>query len=126
MPYKDKDKQREYQRLWIKRRREEYLSDKSCVECGSKDALEVHHTDPTLKVDHKVWSWAQIRRDEELSKCEVLCKACHLKSHGYVLGGAHGKASTYKINKCRCDLCKAANTASHREYRKRRAEREKK
>lgn len=121
MPYKDKDKQREYQRLWIKRRRQEYLGDKSCAECGSNDSLEVHHTDPTLKVDHKVWSWVQSRRDEELAKCEVLCKSCHKKQHAT----SHGMEWMYRAHKCRCDLCKAANTRKNREYRKRRAEREK-
>lgn len=30
----------------------------------------------------------------------------------------HGKASTYRHHGCRCDACRAANTAHARQYRK--------
>lgn len=77
MPYKDRDKQREYQRKWILSRRDEYLSDKSCKKCGSKKNLEVDHIDPKKKLSHRIWSWSKKRREAELKKCQVLCKDCH-------------------------------------------------
>lgn len=77
MPYKDKDKQREYQRKWMKSRRRAFFDGKSCLICGSFDELELHHRDPSQKIHHAIWSWSQTRRDVELAKCDVLCRTCH-------------------------------------------------
>lgn len=79
MPYKDPAKQREYQRLWCKKRRDEYFKDKFCVECGSKDNLELDHIDPSTKESHSIWSWSLERRTVELAKCQVLCNSDHAK-----------------------------------------------
>ena len=73
MPYKDPEKQREYQRQWMADRRAEWFSGKSCVDCGSTEALELDHVDPSIKIDHKVWSWSLERREAELAKCEARC-----------------------------------------------------
>lgn len=77
MPYSSKEKQREYQCQWIADRRKTYLSDKTCVECGSTQRLEMHHIDAGKKITHRVWSWSVSRRDLEISKCAVLCRGCH-------------------------------------------------
>jgi 5-methylcytosine-specific restriction endonuclease McrA len=77
MPYKDRDRQRAFQREWYARRRAEYLVDKRCVTCGSTDRLEVDHIDPTTKMSHRVWSWSAERRAAELAKCQILCKKHH-------------------------------------------------
>jgi 5-methylcytosine-specific restriction endonuclease McrA len=85
MPYKDKEKQRAFQREHSARRyqerRNQWLESKGgkCATCGSPHDLEVDHVDPTGKIDHSVWSWSDERRDKELSKCQPLCKSCHLK-----------------------------------------------
>lgn len=115
MPYKDKDKQREYQRQWIKSRRLEYLSDKCCAECGESNMLElhIHHKDPTQKVSHRIWSWSRVRRDEELLKCDVLCEPCHKKKHATT----HGTERMYLAHKCRCDICKAGYSEIRRQRR---------
>jgi hypothetical protein len=78
MPYADKEKQKEYQRIWYTRRRQQWIEENGpCKECGSKEKLEVHHKDPSKKISHNVWSWKEERRLKELAKCEVLCKPCH-------------------------------------------------
>jgi hypothetical protein len=79
MPIKDIDLRREYHRHWIKKRRDEFFADKSCVQCGSLDRLELDHIDPAQKVDHKIWLWAKERREAEIVKCQVLCFDCHCK-----------------------------------------------
>ncbi len=79
MPYKDPEKQREYQRQWIANRREDFFSDKWCVECGSIENLELDHINSSTKVSHNIWSWSEERRDVELAKCQVLCHDCHKK-----------------------------------------------
>lgn len=80
MPYKDIEKKREYQRKWYVKRRYDWLAENGpCVMCGSTIQLEVDHINPLEKVSHKVWSWTKVKREEELSKCQVLCKFCHLE-----------------------------------------------
>lgn len=78
MGYKSKEKQRRYQRTWMQRRRAAWLdANGPCVDCGSTEDLEVDHVDPTEKECHRVWSWSEERREEELSKCVVRCHECH-------------------------------------------------
>lgn len=88
-----KEKQREYQREWIAARRSAFFEDKSCASCGSVENLEIDHIDPKTKVASAIWSWRQERRDQELSKCQVLCHSCHRTKT--VLNGdlAHGVRS---------------------------------
>lgn len=112
MPYKNKYKQREFGRIWIKKRREVWLNENGpCVKCGSWGKLEVDHINPLIKIDHKVWSWREEKRLEELSKCQVLCKNCHReKTNEYRRGQlTHGTINGYKTHKCRCRLCKNSN-----------------
>ena len=79
MPYKDKEKQKRYQREWYARRRAEWFADKRCVDCGTRDDLELDHIVQSEKVTHRIWSWSKKRRDEELAKCVARCKPCHEK-----------------------------------------------
>lgn len=90
---------RRYQVRWLKARREAWLKEHGpCVDCGSWEGLEVDHKDRTVKVGHKVWSWAKSRRDAELAKCQPLCRACHKeKSAGEMRSALKGKPNP----KCR-------------------------
>lgn len=98
---------RAYGREWLRKRRAEYLSGKSC-RCGSTTSLEVHHVDPTKKVDHRIWSWSRARLEHELAKCSILCSACHLKETVKALlrPMTHGTNRGYNSG-CRCGPCKA-------------------
>lgn len=78
MPYSDPDRQREFNREWVAKRRREWFADKACVRCGSNEDLQLDHVDPKLKVDHRIWSWSKERRDAETAKCQVLCYPCHI------------------------------------------------
>lgn len=116
MPMKTKELQREYQRLWMKKRRDEFFKDKSCVKCGSKDNLELDHIDQSLKKnkgDHRIWSWKESRRIEEIKKCQVLCRECHIEKTSIDNYGhkpyEHGTKQTYEARKCRCEQCKDWN-----------------
>ena len=50
-----------------------------CINCGSKDNLEIDHIDPHTKSfsisEFITHSWEKI--GPELEKCQLLCKACH-------------------------------------------------
>lgn len=106
MGYKDEDKQREYQRKWVARRREAFFCDKKCTHCGIDKDLQLHHLDPAQKESHSIWGWGDERRLPEIEKCIVLCRSCHYKVHGKKIGRTCGKLSTYKYG-CRCNKCKA-------------------
>jgi 5-methylcytosine-specific restriction endonuclease McrA len=78
MPYADPEAQRAYQREWVKRRREDWISENGpCIDCSSWEGLTVDHVDASEKVSHRVWSWSKARRDAELAKCVVRCEPCH-------------------------------------------------
>ena len=105
---------REYARKWVAARRAAWFIDKSCVVCGSKKKLEIHHIKPDTKVSHNVWSWSEVNRDAELAKCEVRCEEHHMDKTKEQLRNAprkllsekkHGTGNTY-TDGCRCSLCK--------------------
>ncbi len=120
MPYKDSRRQSEYQRTWLRRRRREWLDDHGpCVRCGSTENLEVDHISRRSKIAHRVWSWSKRRRDRELSKCQVLCKPCHLEKSRAELSKPlrHGTLHGYNHRGCRCDACRQANRERYNRVR---------
>lgn len=54
MSYTNKEKQKEYVRQWIAKRRATWFADKICFLCGSTDRLELDHIDPRLKVANSI------------------------------------------------------------------------
>ena len=81
MPYKNKKDLRDYQREWIKKRKERFFKGKKCKDCGSTRNLIIHHRDPDKKDSHKIWSWAPEKFSKEIKKCDVLCESCHKHKH---------------------------------------------
>ena len=109
MPYKDKNKAKEYQRekhrRWYQEHKEvvverkkqrqleilnwfrRYKSSLCCVDCGISHpaVLQFHHRDKTeksftiSKVISRAASINQITR--EIAKCDVVCVNCHAKRH---------------------------------------------
>lgn len=75
---------REYQRLWIARRRQDWLNENSpCSLCGGTENLEVDHIDASTKEVETAGLWSlslsNPKRIAELAKCRVLCHSCHIK-----------------------------------------------
>jgi len=123
MPWKDK-KVRNAREKWRKEtRRNAWLNENGpCVYCGGCDTLEVDHINPETKVSHRIWLWGDKRREDELSKCQVLCRKCHLeKSRKELISRPdHGTNNRYtsKLHRCRCNLCKDAHRRYNAEYKK--------
>jgi 5-methylcytosine-specific restriction endonuclease McrA len=90
MGYSDPEMQKKYNREWYARRRASWFANRSCVDCGAADDLQLDHVDPSQKVSHRVWSWSQARREAELAKCVARCGDCHLKKT--LLGRENGNA----------------------------------
>ncbi len=108
MPYKDKNKQREFQKQWIADRKAEYLKNNGpCVKCGSWDNLKIDHINRKEKITHRVWSWSEERRIIELEKCQILCEQCHKhktkKENETPI--IHGTRNAYYRRGCRCNEC---------------------
>lgn len=124
MPYKDKDKQREYQAEWCSKRRDDFFKDKECKRCGSKEKLELHHRDPSLKLSHRIWSWSWERIKAEADKCDILCSSCHDKHHAEERRRAmrHGTTGMYRFG-CRCAECRGASARYKAEWRAKRINR---
>lgn len=98
MSFKDKDKQREYQRNWAAKRKAQYLIGKIC-ECG-KPATEVFEA----RSDGKKFSWtySAIQITLKLKDAKLLCEVCYRKTNSdrrsydsTVHGHAVGKTRTY-------------------------------
>lgn len=71
-----------WKRHYIKRRTEVLaMMGGQCVECESKDQLEIDHVDPETKSfsvgEFITHSWEKI--EPELKKCQLLCQDCHRK-----------------------------------------------
>lgn len=77
MPYSDRAKHNAAQLRYRSERRAAWFAEHGPCKCGSWNKLELDHIDPKQKVDHKIWSWAENRRNVELAKCQVLCHKCH-------------------------------------------------
>lgn len=123
MPIHDPDKRRAYGRAWIAKRRNAWLqANGPCKRCGSEENLEVDHIDPMAKVSHRIWSFSAEKREAELAKCQVLCKACHRKKTNAMLVGEpeHGTMRRYNSRhyRCRCESCVEAGRAYKAAWRK--------
>jgi hypothetical protein len=108
MPYKDKEKQKQFQADWhlkTKVDRKELTSKskkaliernkaliaeerlKGCQICGYNKcpaALDFHHLDPNSKdlgLAKGVRNWGTERLREEIAKCIVVCARCHREIH---------------------------------------------
>jgi hypothetical protein len=105
MPYKDKNKQKEFQkkhyqdnkkkyyacsrsrRLNLANKLSEYKSHLSCLYCGKKHpaCIDFHHNGDEQKIDTVVnilvntKSWDKVIN--EIKKCDAVCANCHRKLH---------------------------------------------
>lgn len=121
MPIKSPEQRREYQRLYVARKRAEWFRGKSCAYCGSEDNLELHHLDPEQKEEHRIWSWSKERIEKETAKCVVACNDCHKKRTNEQRDKpiVHGTRTAYDgKHKCRCERCVEAASISRNEQRR--------
>lgn len=97
-----------------------------CIKCGynrSIRALSFHHRDPSIKLfELSADGYKFADRLLEAQKCDLLCANCHAEAEDIIhidescslkkyksAKGTHGTRSAYRY--CKCNLCKAANTA---------------
>lgn len=121
------DRKREYQLKWVRDRKkkvEDFLGG-CCKLCGSVEKLEVDHLTwadkhPDIVGKGFPYTWAWFRIEEELKKCQLLCKICHEeKTFKEKNAFTHGTRSMYAVHKCRCPSCKEWNTLNMQKKRHR-------
>lgn len=107
-------------RMWILRD----MLGSVCKVCGVQENLHFHHVRPEEKEFDLSGGfdrpWPQLL--EEVKKCELLCRSCHIEVHG----PEHGSLTMYSHHRCRCQPCKDAwnsnSTRYKREWRKKKRE----
>lgn len=122
------ERKREYQRLWVAARREQWINDNGpCARCGSTENLEVDHIVPReitgAMASAAIWSRSSAVRAVELEKCQVLCAVCHDEKTIEDNGGLRHGTSRYDKG-CRCGSCRKAHSEKMKDYHKRRKTRQ--
>lgn len=120
--YQSKNKERRMERYHANRG--SFLKNKRCEKCGEQSQLEIDHINPLLKVSHCVWLWSEEKRNIELKKCQVLCRACHMEKTGNENRKEHSYSS-YKLGRCRCSKCFLLYRKSYDAYNEKRREKRK-
>lgn len=111
---------KEYFRRYYHQRKLDYqkLLESHCNKCGSTEDLQFDHIDPKTKsfTISKLMNYSKEKVLEELRKCQLLCKSCHL--HKSQEEGSlskkphnkgkwkHGTTTSYMAKGCRCKVCK--------------------
>jgi len=118
----DKVKMRIYKNDWMQARRRGFIEKMGpCLFCGETEyeKMAIHNIDPSIKEDHRIWSWKPERIEAELIKCIAMCQPCHNKFHTILKKKQpeHGTNHAYDQYKCRCDECRKAHSEKHKEYK---------
>lgn len=109
-----------YQKKWKSNRRSAWITENGpCRHCGTWENLEVDHIDPTKKEYSvgQLWSRTKELREYELSKCQVLCKPCHIKKTIKDNGWLKKHNATGYSRGCRCDICLKDHNRVNNEWR---------
>jgi 5-methylcytosine-specific restriction endonuclease McrA len=93
-----------------------------CAKCGDTMALEIDHIDPTTKSieSGNLSKYCEEKFLAELSKCQLLCKPCHIEKSILERGrelARHGSTTMYRRG-CRCGQCGAAHTVAEKTRRR--------
>jgi len=82
------EKLKEYSKKYNDKQRLLSLSYKGgkCLRCESTEFLEFHHRDPDDK-EFTIGSRIFETSLDELDKCDLLCKDCHMKAHKHMKDG---------------------------------------
>jgi hypothetical protein len=103
-------------------KRKQFFPNKPCLLCG-KTGEQIHHKKPEEKKSHNIWSWSENNRNEELKKCVVLCRSCHVGLHSRQRRRRATERAktvhnynTYNKHGCRCAVCKKAKAIVRLKY----------
>lgn len=90
-----------------------------CNKCSQTERLEFDHIDRETKkydIAKILATWSPHIIEEEMRKCQLLCRSCHAKKSAAELAVDHGGGVSGKKN-CPCALCKSRRSEYNRNYR---------
>jgi hypothetical protein len=97
-----------------------------CVRCGTTEALEFDHVDPSTKrfaiCSDLSRAWSELLA--EVAKCQLLCRPCHVAKGAEDRPDVEHGLYRYEYHKCRCEVCRAANSVASARKRQLQAERQ--
>lgn len=106
--WNNKEEVKEYHRkYWYKRRQKiiDYLGG-LCARCGTSQDLEFDHINPEEKLFDISAKCTLATSKDEIDKCQLLCKSCHLKKTvDEKETFTHGTQYGFQKIKCNCQLC---------------------
>lgn len=120
---------REYGRKRYRQRRQDAIKSLGgkCVDCGTTENLEFDHEDASTKkfAIAKILNYgAKAKIEEELKKCVLRCKTCHVRKSIEVGDlpprATHGTSAMYQHHDCRCEACVEANSRDQKRWREKR------
>lgn len=131
MALKNKDEYNAYMKQYMLKRYHERrnkaleLLGEVCKKCGEQGE-EFDHIDRSTKSFDigKKWNVSEEKYFEEIAKCQLLCKKCHLeKSFESKDFSGHGKSkcgtsTKYIRHKCRCHSCVEAYKKASKRWKK--------
>lgn len=125
MPHKDREAYNAYMAQYMlvryHRRKAEMIEilGGTCTNCGAIEDLEIDHIDRATKSFEvtKFFSYKWERVVTELSKCHLLCTACHKKKTSSERSVQHGGGVSGKRN-CKCAPCREAKNRYARDRRR--------
>ena len=88
MPFKDKERKRQWFKEHMRRKRAliaRYKVMRGCDICGYNKyfgALGFHHTRDKYRVVNEMLAYSKARLKAEIAKCDLLCANCHAEVHG--------------------------------------------
>ena len=117
MPYASIHQKREYQRRWVKSKRQAWLNQNGpCVICGSWQDLVVDHTNRSEKTTRRIWSYSACNRGKELRKCQVLCSSCHKAKSTRECCQALGRLTDDQVREIRTNHSRKTDRAFAEEF----------
>jgi 5-methylcytosine-specific restriction endonuclease McrA len=125
---------KEYFRKYYHKKKAKYINllGGKCAVCSTKEGLEFDHKDPKTKefTISKLMNYSEEKVLDEVRKCQLLCKACHLaksqKEGSFTTEPwnkgkwSHGSQTGYLLKMCRCLECKDFYSEYKRRMRKER------
>jgi hypothetical protein len=83
-----------------------------CVRCGASENLQFDHIDPSTKRftigANLSKAWAELVA--EAMKCQLLCRPCHIEKSAEDRPEVPHGLYKYEYWRCRCEVCRAANS----------------
>lgn len=115
------DYMREYMLARYRRRRAAALEQLGgeCIDCGSVEELEFDHRVRENKTSNpsEIWNYSDGRFEEEIAKCVLRCRNCHIERTRLQLSVEHGGGASGKKN-CKCEPCRHKFNKYMREWKK--------